>query len=136
MNPDDKDENWPVILGFRIARGVAIVAASFSLIVCVLLVANHLQLIAVDPLNSPALNRLLEKLDESPGDEELKEQIRALDLLARKAYFIRMWQIRTGGFFLLGGVALFLVCLKIMGELRPKLPRPAQAPEAEKVWHA
>jgi hypothetical protein len=103
--------------------------------VCILLIANHFQLRAVDPLDSPAVNKLLEKLGENPGDEELKEEIRALDLLARKAYFTRRWQIRTGGFFLLGGVALFLVCLKIMGELRPKLPKPAESPEAEKVWH-
>jgi len=48
--------------------------------------ANYFQLQSVDPLNSTVLERLIEKLAQGPEDEELREEIRALDLLARKAY--------------------------------------------------
>ena len=40
------------------------------------------------------------QLQDDPQNTVLKEQIRALDLLARKAYFTNQWQIRAGGFLL------------------------------------
>ena len=136
MNNKNEKGKQSVNLSYQAVRGVAIVAGAFSLIVCILIIANYLQLKAVDPLNSPALTRLREKLEENPKDEELKEEIRAIDLLARKAYFTSRWQIRTGGFMLLAGVALLLVCLKVMSELRPRLPEPGRAGEAESLWRS
>jgi outer membrane protein assembly factor BamB len=126
MNQNGEKEKWWVHLSYRVARGVAVVAFVFSLIVCILLIANYLQLKIVDPLNNPALTSLLQKLQLDPSDEELRDEIRAIDLLARKAYFSSQWQIRTGGFMLLGGVVLFIVCLKIMKELRPRIPQPGK----------
>lgn len=116
-----------------IVRGAAIVSGIFSLIVALLLIINYIQTQAIDPLNSPALQSLMEQFEDNPTDELLKEQIRALDLLARKAYFTQLWHLRTGGYLLLAGVSIFLLSLKIMASLNPVLPqidvsRPARRP--------
>ena len=72
MNQNGEKEKWWLHLSYRVARGVAVVAFVFSLIVCILLIANYLQLKAVDPLNNPALTSLLEKLQMEPNDEEMR----------------------------------------------------------------
>jgi outer membrane protein assembly factor BamB len=103
-------------------RRIAVVAAIFSLVLCILLILNYVQLQRTDPLNSPALDTLIERLGDNPEDTELREQIRALDLLARRAYFSRLWQIRTAALMLLASVALLLVSLKVLTRGRQKLP--------------
>jgi len=52
----------------------------------------------------------------------LREEIRALDLLARRAYFSRRWQIRMASLMLLGSVAVLVLSLKILNRGRQKLP--------------
>jgi hypothetical protein len=136
MLGNNEKEKWGVRIWYKIARGIAIVIGVFSLIVSILLIAHYLQLNAVDPLNSTALTSLQKKMAETPEDAELKEELRSIDLLARRAYFIRRWQIRTGGFMLFGGVVMFLVCLKIMNELHPRLPEPGAYNEASNTWHS
>lgn len=121
---------------YHAARGVAFVAAVFSLILCVLLIANYFQTTAVDPLNSPALTKLMKEQKEDPANEVLKDQIRALDLLSRKAYFTGQWQLRTGGYLLLGGIILLLLALKLMSTLRKTLPFPEGAPDPDAWWFA
>ena len=136
MNQNGEKEKWWLHLSYRVARGVAVVAFVFSLIVCILLIANYLQLKAVDPLNNPALNSLLEKLQMEPNDVELRDEIRAIDLLARKAYFTSQWQIRTGGFMLLAGIVLFIVCIKIMKGLRPRIPQPGKPRSEDSIFRS
>jgi hypothetical protein len=65
-----------------------------------------------DPLNSPVMKSLIEKYKITPDDEQLKAEIRELDLLARKAFFTNQWQIRTGGYLLLFSVLIVIICLK------------------------
>jgi len=103
-------------------RPIAVVAAIFSLVLCILLILNYVQLERTDPLNSPALERLIERLGDNPEDTQLREQIRALDLLARRAYFSRLWQIRTAALMLLISVAVLLLSLKVLTRGRQKLP--------------
>jgi outer membrane protein assembly factor BamB len=134
MNGKDEKEKGIIQRGYHLAKGVAIVSAVFCLIVCILLIANYFQLKSVDPLSSPVLERLIERLAVSPEDEELREEIRALDLLARKAYFTRQWQIRTGSYLLLGGIAVLVLCLKSMNTLRHRLPTPTKIKIAESSW--
>ncbi|MDX9975690.1 MAG: hypothetical protein RBU21_22105, partial [FCB group bacterium] len=54
---------------YRIAVTVAAVAGVFSAIVCVLLIANYVQIRAMDPLNNPELVELRHKLAESPAPD-------------------------------------------------------------------
>ncbi len=104
-----------------IARAIAIISASFSVIICVMLIANYLQFKSIDPLESEAFNTLVERLHDNPQDEVLKEDIRALDLLIRKAYFTSQWQIRTGAYLLLLGVIISILAIRFQNTLKSKL---------------
>jgi outer membrane protein assembly factor BamB len=99
-------------------RRTALVAGIIAAVLCILLTVNYLQLQRSDPLNSRALERLILRLGDNPEEGELREEIRALDLLARRAYFSRRWQIRTASLMLLLSVGVLLVSLKVLGGRR------------------
>ena len=105
----------------KLARIVAWITAVFSLLISMMLVVNYLQLKLVDPLESPALQSLVERLHQNPNDEVLKNDIRALDLMIRKAYFTSQWQIRTGAYLLIFGVLVFVLAIRWQKSLRPGL---------------
>lgn len=107
---------------YILARRAALIAGIVAVVLSILLIANYLQTKNAEPLNSPALKQMMTQLQQNPNDETLKAQIRALDLLARKAYFVNQWQLRTGGFILFVSVLVLLVSLKYMSSLRPALP--------------
>ncbi len=129
MKENNKTQLW-----YNVAKRVAVVAAVFAIILSVLLIVNYIQTKSIDPLNSKALNQLMLQLQENQNDEALKEQIRALDLLARKAYFINQWQIRTGGFLLFAFVLIFLIALKYLSSLQTQFPDLNENFESEKAW--
>lgn len=110
---------------------VALVSGIFAVVMSILLIANYVQTKTVDPLNSAAMAQLMEKLSQNPQDQALKEQIRALDLLARKAYFTHKWQIRTGTYSLFVAVVLFLIMLKYLNSSRTRLPDLKQDTDPE-----
>lgn len=114
----------------RLLRGVILVSGSFSLLIAILLTINWIQLKRTDPLNSPALVIRNEQLIHDPGNVQLQEEIRQLDLLARKAFFTSQWQIRTGGYLLLAGLLIMVIAWKILEMIRPVQPViPAAGPE-------
>ncbi len=116
------------------SKRVAIIAALMAGILSVLMIANYIQTKSVDPLNSQAITRLMADLQENPDDEALKEQIRALDLLARKAYFTHQWQVRTGSYILFAFALVLLLALKYMNSLEPHLPDLSKSPEPGEAW--
>jgi hypothetical protein len=67
---------------YNIAKRIAIVAAVLAGILSVLMIVNYIQTKSVDPLKSQAISQLMTRLQENSSDTALKEQIRALDLLA------------------------------------------------------
>ncbi len=95
-------------------RGIAKVSAVFTILVCMLIIANYLQSNRFDPVNVKTMNVLIERMLENPEDTQLRNEIRTLDLLARKAYFTNQWQIKTGVLLLIFGVSLFLISLRIL----------------------
>jgi outer membrane protein assembly factor BamB len=106
------------------ARSVALAAALFSLIVCVLLAADFVRIQKMDPLNDPQLLQLREKLAASTGGSEaLVEQIRTFDLYARRAFFSSQAQRHMGGFLLFGGAAVCFIALKLSRLWKPELPK-------------
>ncbi len=119
---------------YDLARGAAIVAGIFSLIVCTLMIANFLQTKLQDPVNSKPLEVLLEQLGDDPSNETLQQQIRALDLLSRRAYFVNQWQLRAGAYMLLFGVIVLIAALKTMSNLQTKLPAPEGVPDDHEAW--
>ncbi len=106
----------------RAARSVAVVACVFCLLVCALIIINHMRMKAADPLNSVALARLLEQLDDKPGDATLIENVRSLDLLARKAYFTSQRFAVTGAYLLVAGIAVMLAALAVERLLERRVP--------------
>ncbi len=117
---------------YAFAKRAAIIAAVLAAVMSVLLIANFLQTRSIDPLNSAALNQLMLQLRDNPDDASLKDQIRALDLLARKAYFTNQWQVRTGSFILFVAVIVLLVSLKYISSLQQQLPDFAS--QKENSW--
>ncbi|NVO09658.1 MAG: PQQ-like beta-propeller repeat protein [Bacteroidales bacterium] len=111
-----------VIENVRLWKGVAIVAGVYSFIFCVLIIANFTQINRVDPVNTKVLNTLVERLKENPNDNQLREEIRELDLLARKAYFTNQWQIKNGGYMLMIGVLVLIIALQFIRLATKGLP--------------
>ena len=123
-------------LAWRLAIIVAVVSALLAFAVCVLLISSYIQVRATAPLDSPELLKLREMLaNKTDPDEALVEQIRALDLLARKAFFTSQAQLIRGGTLLLGAVIILFVALKLAARWRPVLPVVARAPQAQSFWH-
>lgn len=106
----------------RLWRRIAIIAGIFSFIICVLLIANYIQSQSYNPVNSTVINSLVDRLNQNPDDTKLREEIRVLDLLARKAYFTNQWQIRMGGLMLLAGIAVVIISLQLISLNRKKQP--------------
>jgi outer membrane protein assembly factor BamB len=119
---------------YRVALSVGISAALVCLIIGALLVVNYMQLRRSDPLNNPELVRLRDRFAADPGNADLKEQIRVLQLLSRKAFFTSQEQVRRGGVLLLGFVAVLLVALNVADNVKEKLPDPSKDPPTNSVW--
>ena len=123
-------------MGYNIAKRVAWIAGIFAGILSILMIVNYIQIKSVDPLNSKAISQLMTRLQENPEDTALKEQIRALDLLARKAYFTHQWQIRTGSYLLFAFILVLLLTLKYMSSLQPRLPDLSKSAEPDDTWES
>ena len=110
-------------------RSIAIVAGTFSIIICMLVLVNYIQINRIDPVNTELINSLVERLEENPNDNELREQIREMDLLVRKAYFTNQWQVKAGGYLLLLGVIITAIALQMFYAGKQKLPEVTESEE-------
>ncbi|KAA3632470.1 MAG: hypothetical protein DWQ02_14740, partial [Bacteroidetes bacterium] len=125
MTDDNKNRKWG---SDQLWKRIAVISGTFALLICVLLIANYLQTSKADPVNMVVMDNMVERLKSTPEDTALREEIRMLDLLYRKAYFTSLWQIRMGGYLLLGFVALMVLSLQII-EYRKKID-PVIDPES------
>ncbi|MDF1546191.1 MAG: PQQ-binding-like beta-propeller repeat protein [Bacteroidales bacterium] len=118
-------ENNHKKVNVRLWKRIVLIAAVFSLLTALLLIANYIQLNRADPVNTKTINMLVERLNQNPDDDALRNEIRELDLLARKAYFTNQWQIRTGAYLLLIGIIVVVVALQIIKSakgIEPEIP--------------
>jgi len=106
----------------KLLQSIAFASAMLAFVLCILISVNYFQVKSSDPLNSPVMKSMIEKFKNSPDDEQLKAEIRELDLLARKAFFTNQWQIRTGGYLLLFSVLVIVICLKTIELITAKIP--------------
>lgn len=106
----------------KFLRTTAMVSGGFAILLSLLLLVNYLQVKRTDPLNAPALKVLTERLQSAPEDIELQQQIRELDLVARKAFFTNQWQLKAGGYLLFFSILVVIICLKTLDLLRPINP--------------
>ena len=70
-----------------------------------------------------------EQFDKDPANAAKAEQVRAMDLMARKAYFSSRWQVETGSYLLLAGALIFILCQRLIADnekISPVLPGAKQ----------
>ena len=108
-------------------RKVRWVAGVFTLTVALVMLFGHVGADAIDPLKSPELQALKEKLRLNPADEPTKQQIRQLDLQLRARYFRQLSHSASGVYLLLGGVAVFIISAGRCAAYRKQPPMPAAA---------
>jgi outer membrane protein assembly factor BamB len=109
-------------------RMIVWVSGVFFLLVALVMLGGHVGKDAIDPLKSPQLRELKEKLRMNPPDEQIKQQIRALDLQGRQRYFHHLTRIRSGVYMLLGGVAVFIFAFSKGASYQKRLPMPNPNP--------
>ncbi len=107
-----------------LALRTAYISGIFSLIVCLVMLLNYRQLVTTDPLESELMQNMVERLQEDTSNEELKTEIRQLDLMARNAYFSSQWQIRSGAYLLIGGIIVMVIALRIYYSFKAKIALP------------
>jgi len=115
-----KFSNKPINLSLW--RGVAIVSGVFAILICAMVIVNYMQINKVDPINTEVINSLVERLNDNPNDNQLREQIREMDLLVRKAFFTNQWEVRTGAYLLLLSLIVMIIAMQIMRMGKKTLP--------------
>jgi len=116
-------------IGAQVAKAVAWVSGVFSLVACISLIVNQIQVMQVDPLNDATLKALKAQIPKDLKNQQLRESVRNLSLMTRRSFFTNQTTMRATGLLLLFGVAIFLASTKTYVELRLRLPVPqGQAP--------
>ena len=116
-------------IGAQVAKAVAWVSGVFSLVACISLIVNQIQIMQVDPLNDATLKALKAQIPKDLNNQQLRESVRNLSFMTRRSFFTNQTMMRATGLMLLFGVAIFLASIKTYVELRLKLPVPqGQAP--------
>lgn len=95
-----------------IFRNIAILSAIFIVTLSIMLVTNYFQIKDVTPLQTEVVESLKQLNDSGVDIAGLQDQIRQLDLLARKAYFVRMDHLEAGLYILLGMFLAFILSLR------------------------
>ena len=103
---------------------IALIAGIFSAIVSIIMILNYWQLQRSKPLENDVLTSMVEQLKKESGNEQLKEDIRRLDLMVRNAYFTKQWQIRAGAFLLIGGAVILVIALRMYHSYGSSLEEP------------
>ncbi|MDR1416753.1 MAG: PQQ-binding-like beta-propeller repeat protein [Prevotellaceae bacterium] len=96
----------------KIARNIAIVSALFIATFSIMLITNYFQVRGFNPLQTEVIETLKQINDENSGNTQLQEQIRQLDLLARRAYFVRMNHLTAGVYILIGILIVFIAATR------------------------
>lgn len=98
----------------KLWQNTALLAGAFSFVICMLIIVNYIQINRINPVETQTIDALVNRLNTNPDDQQLREQIRTLDLLARKAYFTNQWQIRMGGYLLFIGVIMVIISMQML----------------------
>ncbi|VAW21985.1 hypothetical protein MNBD_BACTEROID01-440 [hydrothermal vent metagenome] len=117
----------------QFSQTIVITAGAFCIVVAMLLSLNFWQVSRNEPLESKALEALVERLSQEPQNDALKQEMRNLDLLARKAYFNSQWQVKTGAYLLLFGAIVFAIALRYYYSVKARIEELGQQVENETV---
>ncbi len=106
----------------KLYRNIALVTAIFMLALGTMLAVSYYQMRQVSPLESGVMQTLKEMNDGNADNESLQKQIRELDLISRKAYFVQEGQLKMGTYLLLGMACVLIVCLNLYFKESKNLP--------------
>lgn len=96
-----------------ISRNIAVVTALFIACLTVMLLVSWYQARQSTPLQAAVVETLKQLNDAQAGNAALQEQIRQLDLLSRKAYFVQQEQLVSGIHILLGLWIVLIISLRV-----------------------
>ena len=106
----------------KVYRNIAIVTAVFMLVLVAMLGVSYYQMQQVSPLQTEVIETLKELNEGNADNESLQQQIRQLDLISRKAYFVQEGQLKTGIYILLGMALVLIVSLNMYFKESMNLP--------------
>ncbi|MBQ0046683.1 MAG: PQQ-binding-like beta-propeller repeat protein [Prevotellaceae bacterium] len=106
----------------KVYRNIAIVTAVFMLVLVAMLGVSYYQMQQVSPLQTEVIETLKELNEGNADNESLQLQIRQLDLISRKAYFVQEGQLKTGIYILLGMALVLIVSLNMYFKESMNLP--------------
>jgi len=106
----------------KLYRNIAIVTAVFMLVLSVMMGVSYYQMQQVSPLETGVMETLKELNETNDDNEQLQQQIRELDLLSRKAYFVQEGQLKTGIYLLIGMALILMLCLNLYFKDTKSLP--------------
>ena len=95
-----------------IYRNIALVSVIFIVAFSIMLTVNYFQVRDSTPLQTDIIETLKLINDDNANNPVLQEQIRQLDLMARKAYFVSHDRLMAGVYILLFMLAVFIVCAR------------------------
>ena len=114
----------------RIFRGISLISAVFTLVIAFTMLFTLVQLKTINPLDNPALLSIQEQYERDPDNQDKAEYVRAMDLMARKAYFSSRWQVEAGSYLLLAGAVIFVIFQRLIaGSEKPKRYPAAEKPD-------
>jgi hypothetical protein len=105
-----------------ISRNTAIISAIFIVAFSIMLIINYFQVSSSETLQSEVIENLKQVNEELGNNLQLQEQIRELDLLARKAYFINLDRLKTGVIILVFMILVFVISIRIYFEKSKDIP--------------
>ncbi len=95
-------------------KGISLAAGIFTLVIAISMLLSLVQLKKIDPTSNPSLQAVKDQFDRDPENRDLAEQVRAMDLMARRAYFSSRWQVETGTYLLLAGAIAFVLFRRLI----------------------
>jgi len=117
----------------EILKSISHVAGIFTLVVAITMLFSYIQFKTIIPLDNPVFVSLKEEYDKDPENANKIEQVRAMDLMARKAYFATRRQVETGAYLLLAGSFIFIICQRlIVSNIRILPSIPGDKPDQTK----
>src|SRR4030042_760968 len=113
-----------------ILKVISQIAGIFTIVVALTMIFSLVQLKTINPLDNPALISVKDQYDKDPENAGKAEQVRAMDLMARKAYFASRRQVETGSYILLAGAIVFVLCQRLIAGNEKVFPNiPGEKPD-------
>ena len=106
----------------KLFRNIAIVTAVFMVALSAMLVINYFQVRNATPLQNEVMETLKQLNETNDNNAELQSQIRQLDLLSRKAYFVQTAHLKWGVGILCSMAAVLVLTLRLYFKDSKNLP--------------